>query len=252
MVRCFYTAGTGMLVQRDRMDVLANNLTNVDTTAYKSDSLISSTFQDMIIERLHDPGIVSTSTIVGALGTGTHIEEVFTSFEQGNIEGTGRPCDFALEGDGFFVVSTPEGNRYTRDGGFFVNSAGYLVTSEGLYVQGGHGRIQVGGDNFTVDEQGHIYVGGALKDTFKIVAFEDPSGLRKEGSNLYEQVAGPQPKTAAGIAVRQGALEGSNVDVAEDLSRMLSITNAYTMNQRVLGLVDESLQKTVNEVGRIG
>ena len=110
MLRCFYTAGTGMLVQRDRMEVLANNLTNVDTTAYKSDCLISSTFQDMMIERLNDPNVISASNIVGALGTGTHIEEVYTSFDQGSREETGRSCDFALEGDGFFVISTADGD----------------------------------------------------------------------------------------------------------------------------------------------
>lgn len=252
MIRCFYTAGTGMLVQRDRMDVLANNLTNVDTTGYKSDSLISSTFRDMLIERLHDPGIVSVSTIVGPLGTGTHIVEVFTSFQQGNIENTGRMCDFALTGDGFFVVSTPEGDRYTRDGSFFVNSEGYLVTSDGWYVQGQRGRIQVGGDDFAVDDKGNIYVADAIKDRLRIVRFEDPTGLRKDGNNLYLRAEGPQPTEAADTIVIQGALEGSNADTAEELTKLLSVRNAYTINQRVLGMVDKSLEKAVNEVGRVG
>ena len=252
MLRCFYTAGTGMLVQRDRMDVLANNLTNVETAGYKSDSLISSTFQEMLTERLHDPGIVSTSTIVGALGTGTHIEEVHTAFTQGNIEGTGRLCDLALVGDGFFTVETPAGERYTRDGSFFVNSEGYLVTSTGYYVQGEDGRIEVGGDDFTVDQAGNVYVGGDLEDQLRIVTFDDPTGLRKDNGNLYEHVMGPQAQAAEGTEVRQGSLEGSNVDSAEELTRMLSVRNAYTINQRVLGMVDESLEKAVNEVGRIG
>ena len=251
MLRCFYTASTGMLVQRDRMEVLANNLTNVDTTGYKADSLISSTFQDMMIERLNDPAVVSVTNIVGALGTGTHIEEVYTSFEQGNIEDTNRSCDMALEGDGFFVVSTPDGDRYTRDGSFTVSSTGYLVTSEGFYVQGQSGRIYVGGDDFKVDEQGGIYVGDMLTDKLSIAAFTDNTGLRKDGSNLYERVSGGM-QAAAGVKVVQGALEGSNVDTAEDLTRMMSVSKAYQLNQRVLGMVDESLQKAVNEVGRVG
>ncbi len=251
MLRCFYTAGTGMLVQRDRMEVLANNLTNVDTTAYKSDSLLSSTFQEMMIERLNDPGVVSTSKIVGALGTGTHIEAVYTSFEQGSSEETSRPCDFALEGDGFFVVSTADGDRYTRDGSFSVSSAGYLVTSEGRYVQGQNGRIYVGGDDFMVDGQGNIYVDGTLTDQFRIVTFEDLSGLRKEGSNLYYHIS-ERAQSSVDTKVVQGALEASNVDIAEDLTRLLSVKNAYQTNQRVLGMVDESLEKAVNEVGRVG
>ncbi len=251
MLRCFYTAGSGMLVQRDRMEVLANNLTNVDTAGYKSDSLISGTFQDMMIERLNDPKIVSTTNIVGPLGTGTHIEEVYTSFGQGNVEETGRTCDMALEGDGFFVVSTPNGERYTRDGSFSVNSAGYLVTSEGLYVQGQNGRVYVGGEDFKADEQGNIYVGDKLTDKLHIAAFTDNAGLRKDGSNLYERVSGGV-QAAQGVKVVQGSLESSNVDTAEELTRMMATSKAYQLNQRVLGMVDESLQKAVNEVGRVG
>ena len=252
MLRCFYTACTGMLVQRDRMDVLSNNLTNVDTTGYKADSMISSTFGEMVIRRLNDPGIISTAPVIGTLGSGTHIEEVYTTFGQGSIEETGRPCDFALEGDGFFVVSAADGNRYTRGGSFSVSSTGYLVTSEGQYVQGQSGRIYVGGDDFTVDEQGNIYVDDERVDQFQIAAFEDLTGLRKCGSNLYEHVSGPGAQAAADTVVVQGALETSNVDTAEELTKLLSVSNAYTINQRVLGMVDSSLEKTVNEVGRVG
>lgn len=251
MLRCYYTAGTGMLVQRDKMEVLANNLTNVETTAYKSDSLISSTFGDMMIERLNDPKVVSAKALVGALGTGTHIEEVYTSFEQGGVERTDRACDFALEGDGFFVISTPAGDRYTRDGSFSVNSAGYLVTSEGQYVRGSGGRIYVGGDGFTADKQGNIYLDGVLSDRLRIVTFEDLSVLRKEGSNLYYSISGG-PIAATDTTVVQGSLEGSNVDIAEEITRLLSVSNAYQINQRVLNMMDKSLEKAVNEVGRIG
>jgi flagellar basal-body rod protein FlgF len=250
MLRCFYTAGSGMLVQRDRMEVLSNNLTNVDTTGYKSDSLISSTFKDMIISKLDDTNIVSTTSIVGALGTGTHIESVSTSFEQGSVEETGRSCDFALEGDGFFVVSTPDGERYTRNGSFTLTSDGYLITGEGNYVQGQNGRIYVGGDDFSVDGQGNIYVDGTLTDRFRIVTFDDLSGLRKQGRDLYYRASG-QMQTSDDTVVVQGSLEASNVDTAEELTRLLAVSNAYQTNQRVLGMVDESLQKAVNEVGRI-
>jgi flagellar basal-body rod protein FlgG len=145
MLRSFYTAGTGMLTQRDRMEVLTNNLTNADTSGYKSDSLILGSFKNMMIERLNDPN--GGSAEVGQLGNGAHINKVVTSFEQGNLEGTGRSLDFALEGTGFFVLSTPEGDRYTRDGSFSVSSNGYLTSSNGYYVQGSNGRIYVGGDD---------------------------------------------------------------------------------------------------------
>jgi flagellar basal-body rod protein FlgG len=247
MLRSFYTAGTGMLTQRDRMEVLTNNLTNADTTGYKSDSLILSSFRNMMIQRLNDPS--SGSNTVGQLGAGAHINEVVTSFEQGNLEGTGRSLDFALEGPGFFVLSTPEGDRYTRDGSFSVSIDGYLLNSNGFYVQGSNGRINVGGDNFTVDDQGSLYVNDVLTDKIKLVSFGDVAGLRKDENNLYQTTQGPIADTAT--KVYQGRLEGSNVDVSGELANMISASRSYDTNQRVLRMIDSTLDKTVNEVGRV-
>ena len=99
--------------------------------------------------------------------------------------------------------------------------------------------------------RGNIYLDGALSDQFRIVTFDDLGGLRKEGSSLYYSVSG-RARASTDTAVVQGALEASNVDTAEELTRLLSVSNAYQTNQRVLGMVDESLEKAVNEVGRVG
>ncbi|MDD5017606.1 MAG: flagellar basal-body rod protein FlgF [Eubacteriales bacterium] len=251
MLRSFYIAGTGMLVQREKMDVLTNNITNIDTTGYKKDSLISSTFEDMLIERVNDPYVISTTTIVGLQNTGTHVEEIVTQFEQGSLEATGRSCDVALRGDGFFVVSTGDGDRYTRDGSFSVDENGYLVNSDGYYVMGKSGRIYAGSDDFTIDEQGNIYVDDVLKETLIIVAPADLSGLRKQGNNLYYNYAAGQMLDTADTKVMQGYLESSNVDMAEELVEMMALTRAYELNQRVLKMVDESLEITVNQVGKV-
>lgn len=252
MIRCFYTAGTGMLVQRDRMDVLANNLTNVDTTAYKSDSLISGSFRDMLIQRMNDQDGTAAQRAVGPLGTGTHIDRVHTLFEQGSLEQTGRALDLALNGDGFFTVAAPQGERYTRDGSFAVSGDGYLVTSEGWYVQGENGRIQVGGDDFAVDGSGNITgAGGETLAKLRIVSFDDLTGLRKEGGSLYGNASAGQARAVPQTKVVQGSLEGSNVDVTAEITRLLTVSKAYQTNQRVFGIVDASLEKTVNEVGRV-
>ena len=133
---------------------------------------------------------------------------------------------------------------------FLSTAQGNLVNSEGYYVQGSR-RIYVGSDDFTVDEEGNIYVDGELTDKFSIVTFDDLTTLRKDGSNLfYSTSRGAQASTDT--AVMQGALECSNVDTAEELTRLLSVSNAYQTNQRVLGMVDESLEKAVNEVGKVG
>lgn len=252
MIRCFYTAGTGMLVQRDRMDVLCNNLINVDTTAYKADTLVSNRFQDLLIRRTNDPQSRAFGRAVGPLSTGTHIERVHTSFAQGSPDQTGRSLDLALDGEGFFVVATPQGLRYTRDGSFAVNAAGYLVTSEGHYVQGENGRIQVGGDDFTVDVSGNI--ANAAEEPLarlRIVSFNNLTGLRKEGNNLFSNVSAGQERRPEQTRVIQGSLEGSNVNIAAEMTRLLTVSRAYQTNQRVFGMVDASLEKTVNEVGRV-
>ena len=117
MLRSFYIAGTGMLAQREKMDIVTNNIVNVDTTGYKKDTLITRSFKDMMIQSMNGKDI-------GPLNTGIHVDDVVTSFDQGNLEQTDRLTDVALEGDGFFAVNTAAGIRFTRDGAFAVNSDG--------------------------------------------------------------------------------------------------------------------------------
>lgn len=251
MLRSFYIAGTGMLVQREKMDVLTNNIVNIDTTGYKKDKLISSTFKDMMIKNTNDPYVISKTNMVGLQNTGIHVEEMVTSFEQGNLEETGRFADAALQNEGFFVIGTKDGNRYTRSGNFAVDGDGYLVNSDGFYVRGEADRIYVGNNEFTIDEKGNIYTDEILTDKLKIVAFDDLTGLRKEGNNLYMNYSAGQVRETTDTKVMQGYLESSNVDMSEELVNMMAYSRAYDLNQRVLKMVDESLEKTVNQVGRV-
>jgi len=245
MIRGFYNAATGMLVQRCRMDVITNNLVNAETTAYKADSLVQGVFSDMVLKRINGYGIRT----IGTLSVGTKADGIVTSFAQGNPEQTGRACDFALNGDGFFVVSTPDGNRYTRNGGFSVTSDGYLINADGYYVQGQNGRIHVGGDGFSVDQQGNITVNGTITDKFRIVRFADLNALTKEGGSLFSSSEAPAADTQT--TVSQGYLESSNVDISGELTDMMAVTNMYSSNQRVLKMIDGTIDKAVNEVGRV-
>ena len=250
MLRSFYIASTGMLVQRKKMDVITNNITNSETTGYKKDQLLSRSFKDMMIARINDPAVINISTPVGLQNTGVHIDEVITNFTQGNMEETGRLSDMAIEGSGFFAISTTAGERYTRDGSFGVNSQGYLVTADGNYVQGENGRILVGSSKFSIDGQGNVTVNGASAGKLKIVTFADSAGLRKEGNNLYynyntSAVANGQ------YNVKQGFLEGSNIDIAQEMVDMMAVSRTYDTNQRMVKMIDETLSKTVNDVGRV-
>lgn len=244
MLRSFYIAGTGMLTQREKMDIVTNNITNVDTTGYKKDILITKSFKDMMIQSMNGEDI-------GPLNTGIHADDVFTSFDQGNLEQTDRLSDVALEGDGFFVVGTGAGIRYTRDGAFAVTRDGYLVNSEGNYIQGTNGNIFVGSGEFTIDEQGYVSVNGQTVNRLLLVTFADMTGLEKVGSNMFAQGSAGAPQEATGCRVKQGYLETSNVDMAEEMVTMVELNRAYQVNQRVLTMLDQSLGKTVNEVGKV-
>ncbi len=251
MLRGLYTAATGMTVQRAKMDVLTNNIVNSSTTGYKSDTLVSSSFTEVMIERLGDPNILNTAREVGPFSFGTHIDEVFTDFAPGSVENTGAQTDLAISGEGFFAVDTPDGERYTRAGNFSVSQEGYLVTSDGYYVLGENGRINVGSGDFTVDAEGNVSVEGEARDTLRVVQFQETAGLRKQGDCLYYALNGEIPADAENAGVMQGYLEGSNVDIAGEMVDMITVYRTYEANQKILTMTDETLGMAVNNLGSL-
>lgn len=251
MLRGLYIAGTGMLTQMSRMNVLTNNIANAQTTGYKSDELLTRSFQDMMIERINDPAVVNTSNEVGPLNTGVHIDEIYTTFEQGAIEQTGINTDLAIEGDAFFTVQTQDGVRYTRAGNFTVNSDGYLVTSEGNRVLGQDGPIRVGSSDFSVNATGVVEANGERIGQLRMAAFADESGLRKAGDNLFINYSNQQELRATGYSVRQKSLENSNVEVVDEIVKMMTVQRAYETNQKIIQITDETFGRAVNDIGQI-
>ncbi len=284
MLRGLYTAGTAMLAQNRRMDVITNNLTNTETVGYKGDTLTTRSFRDMIISRINDPSVYQYES-VGTHNTGIHIDNIKTHYNQGALESTDVPTDFALEGDAFFVVETTprtkipatpeekadpyfeqeyeEGDveyRYTRAGNFDVDRDGYLVTPAGLYVQGEGGRVYVGTTEFQCNERGEISVDGSFVDRLQTVKFEDNSVLRKQGGNVYKIQEGLtdengelleiEPENVTNITVKQGFLEASNVDVARETVLMMETYRAFEINQRFVKIFDESLGRAVNDIAK--
>ncbi|MHB1313902.1 MAG: flagellar basal-body rod protein FlgF [Christensenellales bacterium] len=248
MIRSLYTAATGMLVQRKKMDVVINNVANIETTGYKKDKLLSRSFRDMLIERTGTPSAAGLNAVIGPLNAGVHIDEVYTDFTQGSLDQTDIPTDLALQGGGYFVISTGNGIQYTRDGSFSVDGSGYLVTGDGNYVMGTSGGIYVGADDFIVDAKGNITVNGTAMGSLKIAAFADNSSLEKAGNNLY---TGQETIAAKDTIVKQGYLEASNVDIADQMVEMLQINRTYDTNQRIIKMLDETLGKAVNELGKV-
>jgi flagellar basal-body rod protein FlgG len=281
MVRGLYTGASGMIVQMGRIDVLSNNLANVDTPAYKKDTTLMKAFPEMLIHRVNDDGVrrlpngsYDKMPIVGKIGTGVEINEVYTRFEQGAFKQTGNDFDLALEGQGFFSIETPDGERYTRNGGFLIDSEGFLVTPEGFNVLGENGPIQIKKNNFMIDEQGNVYENAeyagdprrvvsmqendwenvVLIDRLKIVDFEVRRHIKKEGESLYRETeySGPaavieqdRPK------VHQGFLEASNVNPVIEMVNLIEVHRTYEANQKSIQAHDSALGRTVNEVGRV-
>ena len=250
MVRGLYIAGTGMMLQRRLMENVTNNIANADTTGYKKEHLVSHSFDSVLIERINDTHVVGYTRAVGPLNLGTQIDQLYVNFAQGGLEGTERSTDLALIGDVFFVMQTADGERYTRSGAFYIDELGFLIDGEGNLLLGDNGPIYVGGLNFSVDGSGGVWVDEEFVDNIRVVSFEDNGALRKQGSNLYFSLEDPLAVTQPYI-IRQGFLETSNVDIAREMVDMLSVYRTYETNQRMITMIDETVGKAVNEIGRL-
>jgi len=278
MVRGLYTGASGMIAQEARLDAIANNLANVDKTAYKKDLTLFKAFPDMIIRRLNDDGLgitpagsYDTMPFVGKLGTGVEVNEVYTIYEQGSLMRTENPFDVALDGKGFFAVMTERGERYTRNGAFTLNKDGILVTHNGLPVLGENGIIKLQKNNFMINERGEILVNAALSleptdmvgmtqnnweqpvviDKLKIVDFENIRELKKEGESLYRDTEYSGPALPAEeYKVVQGFLEKSNVNAVREMVDMIEVQRSYEANQKAMLTHDQELGRLINEVAR--
>jgi flagellar basal-body rod protein FlgF len=252
-----------MLTQMRRVDVIGNNISNSNTSGYKADSAVSASFDDMLIRRINDNGTSGRNPVVGPLNTGIYLDEVITEHTQGSLEQTGRSLDLAIKGNGFFVVQTQNGPRYTRGGSFYLDSEGYLAIGSGYRLMGENGPVQPNTENITIDTHGNIYIENMYADTLQLVAFDNASQLVKQGELLYQNTGAAQIDVNAQNAgadenadapaceVVQGYLEGSNVNMTRELTQMMSAMQNYNSNQRIIRMLDETLAKTVNEVGRL-
>jgi flagellar basal-body rod protein FlgF len=282
VVRGLFTAASGMNAQMNRMDEIANNLANVDLNGYKKDTAIQKAFPELLMRRLNDDGVykfpigsVDTTPIVGKLGTGVETNEVYTNFSQGAMKQTENDFDLALEGSGFMTVQTPQGERLTRNGAFLVNSDGYLVTKTGDFVLGETGPVKIKKNNFVIDQDGTVWQNSTFAaddkrlvsqsenqwenmervDRLKLVDVTRERYLQKQGNSYWRvteesgpaQVIGPDMRPK----VRQGFLEGANVNAVQEMVEMIEVNRAYDANQKTVQTEDSLIGKLWNEVVRV-
>ncbi|MBN2536099.1 MAG: flagellar hook-basal body protein [Spirochaetales bacterium] len=282
MIRGLYTGASGMIAQMHRLDALSNNLANVDLNGYKRDTPILKSFPELLLRRMSDDGVyvfpfgsVDTAPIIGKLGTGTEVNEVFTDFTQGSLKQTDNPFDFALEGEGFLTVATPEGERYTRNCSFLLNNDGYLVTKSGEFVLGENGPIKLKKNNFIVDQDGVIFQNSTFTgdddrlvsleenewenleqvDRFKIVNFKRTRYLKKVGDSYWKSTEHSGPGEVTGEEsrprVRQGFLEAANVNPVTEMVQIIEVHRSYEANQRFIQSEDQLLGKLINEAVKV-
>lgn len=267
MLRGLYTAGSGMLVEALRNDVIANNLANAQTTGYKKDVAVVRAFPAMLIRRIDDrsggPGApvagaslsdpagirMERLPVVGELGTGSIVDAVTSVFAPGPQRFTGNPLDVAIVGSGFFAVEMPNGVAYTRAGSFTLSADGWLVTQEGRRVIGRSGPIAITGREAHIDDAGRVIVDDSVEGELAIWQFGDPSALRKIGANLFLAAEGAgEPQLVAPAAVASETLEISNVNVVAEMVNLIAVQRAYEASQRAVQAHDQTLGRAVNDI----
>ncbi|MFF2500304.1 flagellar hook-basal body protein [Peribacillus sp. NPDC058075] len=279
MLRGFYTAASGMLTQQRRTELLTNNMSNANTTGYKADQMSVRSFPEMLLSNIGGKTVPTENKLsmtnlsqVGGLSTGVYVQEANPLFTQGTLEETQLNTDISLvdenmpineetgrQGSVFFTVQDGDGAiRYTRNGSFTLDGQGYLTTPSGHYVLNENNeKIKLDSDQFTVAENGVILDGNVQTALMGIGYSDDPSlQLMKDGEGLYKAVNDgglPSAYAAAdvGFSTKQGFLEGSNVDQSRTMTEMMSAYRSFETNQKVLQAYDKSLDKAVNEVGRL-
>jgi flagellar basal-body rod protein FlgG len=231
-----------MQFQWQRHEILANNLANVSTPAFKRDDLA------LVPDNVAS---MTQSANVLALPAGGSLLQ-WTDFAQGSIQGTGRNLDAAINGPGFFVVAAPNGLRFTRAGAFNVNTNGQLTTASGQPIQGRNGPITVTSGNVTINLAGEVIDGGRVIDTLRVVDFPKPYKLVKEGQGLYA-AADPNAELtdAKGFEITGGALEASNVGTVPIMVSMIDVLRTYEAAQRAMQAVEEANQHATSDIGKV-
>jgi len=255
MLDSLWISKTGLSAQDKAMASISNNLANVSTTGYKRERAV---FQDLLYQVDKQPGAQSSQStqLPSGLQTGTGVKTVATQkmHTAGNLSVTDQPLDIGVNGRGYLQVLLPDGETgYTRDGQLQLSSTGELVNAQGFPIQPSI-TIPDNTLNITIGSDGVISatVAGSSTPTqvgnLQLVDFINPTGLQAIGGNLYKETAATGSPTAgtpglSGLGtIEQGVLEGSNVNIVEELVNMITTQRAYEMNTKVISTSDQMLQ----------
>ena len=263
-----YAAYLGMRSRQQQLDLLANNIANASTSGFKADRLL---YRSVVAanQNSNESSTPSTPAAGGTPSTATDqnrqltplrygievgvVTSQTTDFSAGSVRETGRSLDIALNGDGFIVVQTPRGERYTRQGSLTLDNSGQLVTQIGDLVVGDSGPITVPPGNVSFGEDGTVSVNGSIAGKLKLVRFNNPNvALVKEGNCLFATNGTEQPQEATETRVAQGTLELSNVNSLTEMVAMMQNSREFeSLQKSVSTLMNELGRKISNEIGRL-
>ena len=257
-MRALSIAATGMLAQQTNVEVIANNLANMNTTAYKQQR---AEFQDLLYQNIQAPGSASSDsgTVLSSgiqLGAGVRTAAVYRISTQGTLTQTGNPYDVAVNGAGYFHVQMPDGtDAYTRAGNFALSPEGQIVTDKGYVVAPGI-AVPATATGITINAQGQVQAavpGQTAPQSvgqLELTRFPNEGGLSAVGDNLFTETpssGSPQsavPGSPGYGTIQQGFLEGANVNAVEEMTSLITAQRAYEMNSKVVNAADQMLSTT--------
>jgi flagellar basal-body rod protein FlgF len=238
MLNGLFSTFSGKFVNSRRLEIISNNIANVSTPGFKVSRPVFNalTGEDSRTKQQLENTYVS-------------MYDAYLNFAPAPLLETGSNLDFAIEGEGFFVVSTKDGPMYTRNGKFTINQDKKLVTAEGFPVLGKGGEINIDGKEINVENDGSVFVDKSFVDVIKVVDFEDKKYIRNYGKNLFinTNVANAEI-TPENSTIRQGYQEGSNVDIMREMIELIHTVRAYEAYKKV----DESLNDILGKLMEVG
>ena len=255
MVRGFYSAAAGVLTQQKSINVIANNISNATTAGYKGQGTIESSFGEHLVNRISELDSIAKNNIgAGAFMTVNSSE--YTDYSQGSLESTGRSVDMAVNGKGFFLVeSETYGIVLTRNGQFEIDSDGELyLPGVGKVLNDGEDVISIENSSFTVSPTGMISVDGDETDTLFIAVPSEETVLKSVGNGVFQvnEDGGYDQAETGTYNILQGTLEKSNINMAQEMSKIIAGQNRYNSCTQIIKMYDKINEITVNQIGRIG
>lgn len=271
-IKGIYTALSGAMAQTLKMDTIANNIANVNTTGFKRDQ---QTFGEYLTAVEKEQQVIQVPRVPASIesfydmngGDKGFVDSsgTYTNFEQGSLKHTGNKLDVALDGAGFFEVATPQGIRLTRAGNFTIDGNGQLVTKDGhavmMELQDGENPADITPDQRTakfsgtsqvyISDAGEVFDGENKIGKLSVVQIANPDSLQKMGNNYYDfkPNMAPEMTTVKNPIMKQGFLETSNVNIINEMTDMIMAQRVFEGTQKAIQTYDQMSEKLINQVG---